>query len=69
MSTEEERDIIDLIDYAATKQSKRLFDDLDRLVDVGDRMIAQSITTASAKAENVDEIMEGKTLADFMKAE
>lgn len=59
MSTEEEREILDLIDYAAAKQSQRRFDDLDRLADVGDRMIAQQ---AALKAIH-------DTTPDFLEAE
>jgi len=62
VSTEEERELIDLIDYASTKQSKRRFDDLDRLVDVGDRIVAQHAAIAAIKE------IEGNIPSDFQLA-
>lgn len=48
---EPEDEILDLIDKAETRQFGRDIDKLERLVDIGDRIVAQQAVLIGAKAE------------------
>lgn len=64
MSTEEEREIIELIHLADTRRSEADINHLNRLVDVGDRIIAQRILLDGVASE-----LEGELSPDFPETE
>lgn len=47
-----EEEVLDLIDKANTQQFARDINQLERLVDVGDRIVAQQALMAAAAKEN-----------------
>jgi hypothetical protein len=53
----EATEVLDLIDKADTRQFERDIQKLERLVDVGDRIVAQQAVLAAAKEEGSDPTM------------
>lgn len=54
----ESRSILDLIDSAATAESRRRHAELDSLIDHGDRLIAQQIVARSARDPGAKRVAE-----------
>jgi len=53
----EESEILDLIELAATKRSEVEFRNFERLVDLGDRLIAQRIVMDASRNETLQETL------------
>ena len=51
----DEDEVLDLIDKASTQQFARDINQLERLVDVGDRIVAQQAVMMAAKKEGLSD--------------